>query len=120
MKGKRIKGGRQEQLFLSVLVGYQRREVPVDYANMLPMRMHRALMISLVCMRLAWIFCRTRDDEAIPEISISLKKNKLKLCLPASWKETHPLTIADLEFEEQALKTIGLQLGINYTDHDCN
>jgi exopolyphosphatase/pppGpp-phosphohydrolase len=110
---------RQEQLFLSVLVGFQRREVPADYANSLPVRMHRALTITLLCMRMAWIFCRTRDDEAIPETRIRLNKNKVGLCLPASWKEIHPLTIADLEFEEQALMTIGMQLNTSYTDHDC-
>ena len=110
---------RQEQLFLSVLVGFQRREVPVDFASMLPVRMHRALTISLLCMRMAWIFCRTRDDEAIPETRIRLNKTRVDLCLPASWKENHPLTIADLEFEEQALKTIGMHLDIDYPDHDC-
>ncbi|MFC1776047.1 exopolyphosphatase, partial [Pseudomonadota bacterium] len=110
---------RQEQLFLSVLVGFQRREVPVDFASMLPVRMHRALTITLLCMRMAWIFCRTRDDEAIPETRIRLNKTRVDLCLPASWKENHPLTIADLEFEEEALKTIGMHLDIDYPDHDC-
>ncbi|MCP4047451.1 MAG: exopolyphosphatase [Gammaproteobacteria bacterium] len=109
---------RQEQLFLSLLVGFQRREVPPDYASMLPVRMHRALTVSLLCMRIAWVFCRTRDDEAIPKTRIRLNRNKVKLRLSESWKEKHPLTIADLEFEEQALKTIGLQLDIHYPDHD--
>lgn len=110
---------RQEQLFLATLVGFQRREIPADYANRLPERMHRALSITLLCMRLSWIFCRTRDDEAMPVFKIRLNENNVELCLPASWKIKHPLTVADLEFEEIALQTSGLKLDINYSNHDC-
>lgn len=109
---------RQEQLFLAALVGYQRRDIPIDYADRLPGRMHEALQITLLCMRLSWIFCRTREDEAIPDAGITLDGSGVRLVLPAGWMENHPLTIADLEYEKQALQTIGLQLEINYTDHE--
>jgi len=106
---------RQEQLFLTALVGYQRRTVEESFADNLPKRMRKPLHISLLCMRLAWIFCRTREDEAIPEIDIRLKKSNIQLSLPADWMEIHPLTIADLDDEVNALKTINLQLHISYT-----
>ena len=109
---------RQEQLFLAALVGFQRRAIPVDYTTRLPRRLRKALRITLLCMRLSWIFCRTREDDAIPDIDIALDGARVHLALPASWMENHPLTIADLEYEEQALQTIGLQLGIDYTDHE--
>lgn len=111
---------RQEQQFLAVLVGFQRREIPVDYADKLPVRMHRALSISLLCLRLAWIFCRTREDDAIPRFKISLDGNRVQLTLPRSWEANHPLTIADLEFEKQALQTIGLHLHTDFTEHDIH
>jgi len=38
------------------------------------------------------------------------------LALPAHWMEAHPLTIADLEYERQALQTTGLDLNITYPD----
>ena len=108
---------RQEQLFLAALVGFQRREIPPDYAAKLPDRLHRALTITLLCMRLAWIFCRTREDDAIPEFEISLAGTRVQLILPAGWMENHPLTSADLETEVQALQTIGLQLELNIAGH---
>jgi exopolyphosphatase/guanosine-5'-triphosphate,3'-diphosphate pyrophosphatase len=108
---------RQEQLFLAALVGFQRRDIPPDYAARLPGRLHRALTINLLCMRLSWIFCRTREDDAIPDIDIKLDGRKVRLVLSSEWMENHPLTIADLEYEIIALQTIGLQLEIDYKDH---
>ncbi len=109
---------RQEQLFLAALVGFQRRDIPDEYAARLPRRLRKAFRITLLCMRLAWIFCRTREDEAIPDVDIRLDKLCVCLALSASWMENHPLTIADLEYEETALQTLDLQLEIVYTDHE--
>ena len=69
-------------------------------------------------MRLAWIFCRTREDEAVPDCEITLAADTVRLALAKDWMENHPLTIADLKDEEQALATIDLQLKIVYTCHD--
>lgn len=101
---------RQEQLYLATLVAYQRRDIPSDYAGRLPKRLHKGLLLGLACIRLAWIFCRTRDDEAIPGFEISLVDTTISLKLEESWMETHPLTIADLEYEQQAIQTTGLDL----------
>lgn len=109
---------RQEQLFLAALVGFQRREISADYADRLPERVHRVLAITLLCIRLSWVFCRTRDDEAIPDFRITMNASIVHLELSEDWKENHPLTIADLEFEEQALQTIGLHLDIEYTENE--
>jgi exopolyphosphatase/guanosine-5'-triphosphate,3'-diphosphate pyrophosphatase len=111
---------RQEQLFLAALVGFQRREIPATYADKLPARMRRALSICLLCIRLAWIFCRTREDKAIPKFSVELDADTVRLTLPAGWKDKHPLTIADLQFEEQAVQTIGLRLETSFADHDLH
>jgi len=103
---------RQEQLYLATLVGHQRRGIPTGYTARLPERLWQGLNIGLICLRLAWVFCRTRDDEAIPDFQTRLSNNTVSLALPADWMETHPLTIADLGLEQQALKTTGLQLKI--------
>jgi exopolyphosphatase/guanosine-5'-triphosphate,3'-diphosphate pyrophosphatase len=109
---------RQEQLFLATLLRFQRRAIEDGYASQLPKRLRKPLRIALVCMRLAWIFCRTREDKAIPDCEITLAADTVRLALVANWMENHPLTIADLEDEEQALATIDLQLEIVYTRHD--
>lgn len=109
---------RQEQLFLAALVGFQRRDVPSGYASQLPERLRQPMTIALLCMRLAWIFCRTRDDSAIPDYTIRLDGLKAHLALPHDWMENHPLTIADLEYEINALTMTGLQLDISYINHE--
>jgi exopolyphosphatase/guanosine-5'-triphosphate,3'-diphosphate pyrophosphatase len=106
----------QEQLFLAVLVGFQRRDIPEDYAARLPKRLYKPLRITLLCMRLAWIFCRTREDEALRSLRIKLVDTTVHLALPARWMEAHPLTVADLEYEQQALQMTGLDLQIAYPD----
>jgi exopolyphosphatase/guanosine-5'-triphosphate,3'-diphosphate pyrophosphatase len=55
---------------------------------------------------------------AIADIEITLDSPRVRLALSANWMENHPLTIADLEDEEQALQTIGLQLEIVYNHHE--
>ena len=108
---------RQEQLFLAALVGFQRRDIPPTYSARLPVRLHMALSVTLLCMRLSWIFCRTREDEAIPEFDVKLKDPRVRLVLPVVWMENHPLTINDLENETQALQSIGLQLELAHPHH---
>jgi len=110
---------RQEQLFLAALVGFQRREIPMDYSTRLPARLHRALSVTLLCMRLSWVFCRTREDEAIPDFRITLDGARVRLTLSSSWMENHPLTVEDLEYEEGALQTTGLYLAIDYSDNEA-
>jgi exopolyphosphatase/guanosine-5'-triphosphate,3'-diphosphate pyrophosphatase len=107
---------RQEQSFLATLVTHQRREIPSNYAAELPERLHGPLRSTLLCLRLAWIFCRTRDDDAIPATRIRLNRKCACLALARDWKDNHPLTVADLKFEKQALEAIGLKLDIEYPD----
>jgi len=109
---------RPEQLFLAALVRFQRREIPPEYASQLPERLHRNLTYSLLCMRLAWIFCRTRDEGAIPEVKAGLDGDKVRLVLPPDWMDNHPLTIADLESEVQMLQPTGLQLELIRAGHE--
>jgi len=111
---------RQEQHFLAALVGFQRRDIPKDYAAKLPKRLHNALRITLLCMRLAWIFCRTREARTIPGFHIRLVDGVVDLALPVHWMEAHPLTIADLDYEHQALQMTGLDLQVVYLDTETN
>lgn len=106
---------RQEQLFLAALVGYQRRDIPANFAARLPERLYVPLYTALICMRLAWIFCRTREDESVPVAGLALADRCACLQLERAWMENHPLTIADLECEQQSLQAAGLQLDIEYT-----
>ena len=48
------------------------------------------------------------------------REQRVHLYLPRAWEANNPLTIADLDYEKQSLQTIGLQLDIEFTDHDIH
>ena len=104
---------RQEQLFLATLVRHHRRAVPEAFCEALPTRLHEPLRITLACLRLAAVLCRTRDDAAIPEFRLDAEDHVLDLHLPEDWARAHPLTMADLEQERGVLAAIGLALDLH-------
>lgn len=104
---------RQEQLFLATLVNHHRRVIPAQYAAGLPPRLRQPLRQLLFLLRFAWILCRTRDDNAIPEFDLSSRQDRLEVTFDQRWVESHPLTMNDLEMERAQLDTIGLLLELN-------
>ncbi len=101
---------RQEQMFLAALVRHHRRPIPKSYADKLPTRLHEPLRMTLFCLRLACILCRSRDDEAIPGFRLSGSDNMITVGFPGKWLQDHPLTVFDLQQEAQHIKSIGLQI----------
>lgn len=104
---------RQEQMFLAVLVRHHRRPIPKGFTDQLPTRLHEPLRMTLLCLRFACILCRSRDAEAIPSFKLSGSDNMITVSFPESWKESHPLTIFDLQQEARDLRHIGLQFQIS-------
>lgn len=101
-----------EQLFLAALVRYHRREILGDFTEALPERVHRALQQTLQCLRLACIFCRSRDSQSIPQLEVRFGKQGFTLLLTQEWMQTHPLTLHDLQTEILEAKPIGMGLRI--------
>jgi exopolyphosphatase/guanosine-5'-triphosphate,3'-diphosphate pyrophosphatase len=104
---------RQEQLFLAALVRSHRRGIPRGFADKLPSRMQEPLRMTLLCLRLACILCRSRDDSAIPAFRLSGTDNVMTIGLPQEWAAAHPLTVFDLQQESKDLKSIGLQFRVD-------
>ncbi|MGD8346226.1 MAG: Ppx/GppA phosphatase family protein [Lysobacterales bacterium] len=103
---------RQEQLFLASLVRCHRRAIPGDYGDALPTRLHEPLRMTLMCLRLASILCRGRDDASLPEFRLSASENTIQAGFSPEWMEAHPLTLFDLKQESRELKTLGLRLRV--------
>lgn len=101
---------KQEQKLLSFLVLNHRRKLrsmPEDYGFTPDWRLVQIL-------RLACLFSRRRNDEALPEqISITFEKDGVNLALDREWLESHPLTREDLALEQRALKSEKLKLEIS-------
>jgi exopolyphosphatase/guanosine-5'-triphosphate,3'-diphosphate pyrophosphatase len=107
---------RQEQLFLATLVRHHRRAIPRAFSDKLPTRLHAPLRMTLLCLRIAGILCRSRNDIAIPAFRLGGGDNAIGLDFPADWVESHPLTVFDLQQEARDLKAIGLQFRVNVVD----
>lgn len=103
----------QEQAFLSRLVRHHRREIPGRYAGNLPTRLHEPLRLLLFCLRLACVLCRTRDDDAVPDMRLTRDGHHLALRLDPRWAMAHPLTLADLDRERDQLRVMGLRLDVS-------
>lgn len=100
---------KQEQKVLSFLVLNHRRKlrsIPEAYGFEPDWRLVQIL-------RLACLFSRRRDDEALPDnIAISFRKDSSKLELDRTWLDEHPLTDEDLAVEQRYLKAMNLKLDI--------
>jgi len=101
-----------EQLYLAALVRYHRRPILTVFTQALPDRVHQALKQSLLCLRLACIFCRSRDAKAIPDFRINVKNKSFTLQIPRDWMQAHPLTLHDLQSEVVDIRAAGIQLTI--------
>ncbi len=107
----------QEQAFLATLVLFHRRDIPAKYAGTLPPRLREPLRLLLACLRLACVFCRTRDDTALPEFQLRRDGHRLELRVDAPWAMAHPLTLADLGAERTQLRVMGLYLDLSLGLH---
>ena len=106
---------RQEQSFLAALVRNHRRAIPNGFADQLPARLHEPLRMTLICLRFASILCRSREDEAIPSFRLSGGDSMITVSFPDKWKESHPLTVFDLQQESKDLESIGLHFRVSQT-----
>ena len=63
-------------------------------------------------MRLAALLSRSRTTDPLPALRVIAEDKTLRLELPASWLDQHPLTSADLEQEVSFFKILDLKLQV--------
>lgn len=66
-----------------------------------------------VLMRLAVLLQHARNQEPSPEFRLTAKGDTLNLTFPEHWLDSHPLTLADLNNEQEYLTKQGITLVIN-------
>ena len=98
-----------EQQVISDLVLAQRRKFPLDAFAGRP----RSWIRMAVLLRLAIVLHRSRSDEPLPEMRLSVKKDQLRLGFPPGFLKAHPLTAADLETEGQQLAATDVSLSLD-------
>ena len=100
----------QDQRVLSTLVRYHRRKINPNAYTELPTPWSELAPYLTVVLRLAVLLHRNRLEQALPDIKISLLKNKFYLQFPELYLEQSPLTRADLILEADYLKAAGFKL----------
>ena len=69
-----------------------------------------------MCLRLACVLCRSREDSAIPDFRLTASDTRITADFPREWTASHPLTLFDLRQEVKDLKSAELQLGVGPED----
>ena len=63
-----------------------------------------------MCLRLACLFMRRREVQAMPAVQLKRSSKTLEITVPAAWLQAHPLTQYALEMEVDQWSKIGLNL----------
>ncbi|MCB1757941.1 MAG: exopolyphosphatase, partial [Gammaproteobacteria bacterium] len=106
---------RAEQSELALLVRFHRRKLNIAPFNELEKRNSQTLLRLLALLRIAVLFHRDRYTHQMPVIKLAVKKSELRIGIPQTWLEDHPLTAVELVEETGQLKSAGIKLVINPT-----
>ncbi len=100
-----------EQRFIASLVGaHRRRFVPTEISAVAPKGWARRAKRLAILLRLAALFNRSRTDE-FPEILVlKAQRRSITISLASAWLDANPLTLADIEGEQQYLQAAGIEL----------
>ena len=104
---------RQEQEAVAVLVRGHRRKIPVSALEELPADEREPLLRLCLVLRIAARLHHARCDEATPAMKLKAEGNTLALAFPEGWLDEHPLTLADLEQEQEYFQAAGCELTLS-------
>jgi exopolyphosphatase/guanosine-5'-triphosphate,3'-diphosphate pyrophosphatase len=101
-----------EQRLLACLVGSHRRKINIQVIEQLPVRWRDQAMYMIVILRLAILINRDRALKKLPDIKIEDNKGVLNIQFDQPWLKAHPLTVAELEQEQNYLKVLNVKVNI--------
>ena len=104
---------RAEQRFLALLIGGQRHRLDRSSFNVLPDSWQETGLRLLILLRLAVLLNRSRKETEHPPVSLQVLDKTLSLSFAADWLAENPLTIADLEREQEFLNQVGYELRVS-------
>jgi len=103
---------RTEQQFLAALIRNQRRGFSNKSIQALPDRLAKSAQRCAIVLRLAVLLHRSHVRDAVPDPTLQVTGNELKLTLEKAWLKSHPLTQSDLDAEQEYLDEIDYKLTI--------
>ena len=102
----------QEKHRVSAIVRMHRGKINKETFRDPHKKLQQSLIYLSIVLRLSVIFHRSRNENTLPLISLSIDEKELTLKLPDRWLNEHPLTINDLEQEADYLLALGLTLTV--------
>jgi len=101
---------RAEQRYLAFLIGVQRDRPDASRLKTLPKGWRDSALRLAILLRVAVLLNRSRNNDAAPALKISVTEHSLSLRFDKEWLDANPLTVADLEREQQFLAEVGYSL----------
>ncbi|PCK31436.1 exopolyphosphatase [Pseudoalteromonas piscicida] len=99
-----------QQSRLSALIRFYRKKIKVAELSELVEDEVDQFSRLLAVFRLSVLVNQKRQQDQLPELNLSAVDNTLTLHIASDWLESHSLFQADLEQEQQYLKTVNIQL----------
>lgn len=101
---------RAEQRYLAFLIGVQRLRLDTAGLKALPRTWRNSALRLAMLLRLAVLLNRSRSIDAPPTLEIEVSEDSLSLRFDPEWLNVNPLTVADLEREQEFLHDVGYKL----------
>jgi len=101
---------RSEQKLLAYLIEEQRSELSQSSLASIPSKWQKPALRLAILLRLAVLLNRSRSKVELPKFAVEATKRGLELRFPPGWLAANPLTITDLEREQQYLAAVRYDL----------
>jgi exopolyphosphatase/guanosine-5'-triphosphate,3'-diphosphate pyrophosphatase len=102
-----------DQQVLATIVRNHRRKPAPELLEALPARMRVPVARVTCLLRLAVLLCRTREESSVSSQRVSVRGKGICVGIPASWRRSRPLTVADLRTEKTLLQGLGIRLDLD-------
>ena len=103
---------RAEQRLLALLIGGQRHAIDLARLKVLPQSWRKTGLRLLIILRLAVLLNRSRSAAELPKVSFSVTEDSFSIGFDPVWLADNPLSIADLEREQEFVENIGYRLTV--------
>jgi exopolyphosphatase/guanosine-5'-triphosphate,3'-diphosphate pyrophosphatase len=101
---------RAEQRFLAFLISSQRHSINLRFNKRLPQNWRESALRLEMILRLAVLLNRSRRDDRVPQLRLSVDGKSLRLEFNPAWIDANPLTATDLSREQSYVSSIGYEL----------
>ena len=104
---------RAEQRFLAYMIENQRHRPVSRLLYELPRAWRESALRLSMLLRLSVLLNRSRTQQEIPPISLSVEAHAMTLTFEPGWLAANPLVLADLEREQQFLQSVNYRLSFS-------